>query len=687
MHAYRIRSRATSVGLAALLLLAACSDEGLTSDPTNPFDNGAGYDGAGYGSDTTEPEADIPLIGDPDGGTKPDGTAPVDVKVDIQTPVGACELEFTEATGDDGQACKGTSECNMTLFFSGSRSVKARYLCDGAPVASGLLQFDLIGAEANTTLEALPNAAYTDEDGTAATTVNVANNNVGLYELRVSPGDGSDAQPISYFFSVESKIGPPLTVKFNPLYDKTQVKFDKLETTIYKHTETNKYECASIDPVEAIPPGGLGLPKATKVEESVVAPSLPKLDVELHQKWTVVVLGKTNGTPGALRVVGCNDQDGKVEFAKSTIVTVELNAVPPDYTGEYAVTAYLDLTSALPPNIKLIFDVIFGLFESPTGGLLMLVCKLDGNSLDSICDLVFADSDNPKIGEWGSFGEIIVKTADAILIGLIEKSPIGKDVFHTGKDLGEILQHLELHSRIIMSPLPPKKKAVPDSQGWFTEDQCSQTWDEITFTWTLNSGCNPNDPGCGQQNFNFNQFSKGALTATFEAQVTPGFYDMNVYDHAVNLQYGALLNEIIKQLLLPAVFGNGSDGFAKIDTYEEVIQTFLCGKEGMVPGQDCCQIFADNIGVDAINGTLKTACKSLIPLGVSYLEGLLTGLDLDIPNMHLATAEPCKLYDVDADGRIDAWGKVDKPCIWALDLEVFGFTASFDAEFFAVRKN
>lgn len=678
-------SRATLIGLA--LVLAACGDEGLTSDPNNPFDNpGAGYDGSSYGSDVAQ-EGDVPLVGEQDGGKKPDGGGQVEPPEDIKTPEGSCVLEFVEVTGDDGQPCKGTSACNLTLFFSGSRSVKVRYLCDDAPVTSGLVLFDLIGEEALTTLEALPNAGYTDADGTVSTTVNVANNNAGLFELRVTPGDGSDAEPISYYLSVESKIGPPLTVKFNPLYDKTQVKFDKLETTIYKHTDSNKYECATIDPVEAIPAGGLGLPKATKVEESVVAPTLPKLDVELHQKWTVVVLGKTNGTPGALRVVGCNDTDGKVEFAKSTIVTVDLNAVPPDYTGEYEVTAFLDLTSALPPNIKLIFDVIFGLFQSPTGGLLMLVCSLDGDSLDTICEIVFADADNPKLGEWGSFGEIIVKTADALLLGLIEKNPIAKDIFHTGKDLGQILQHLEFHSRIIMKPLPPKKKAVPNTQGWFTTDQCSQTWDEITFTWTLNSGCNPNDPGCGQQIFNFNQFSKGALTATFEAQVTPTFYDMNVYDHAVNLQYGALLNEIIKQLLLPAVFGNGSDGFPKIDTYEEVIQTFLCGKEGMMPGKNCCQIFADNMDIDAIKGTLKTACQSLIPLGVSYLEGLLTGLDVDVENMHLSTAVPCKLYDVDADGRIDAWGTVDKPCYWALDLEVFGFTASFDAEFFAIRKN
>ena len=684
MHVTRTRS----LGLIGLFLFAACGDEGLNGDPSNPFeDPGAGYDGASYGSDTAGPTGDAPIVGQPDTGSKPDAGS-VDTAEpphDIVTPTGACTLEFTEATGDDGAACKGASECNLTLFFSGSRSVKVRYLCDGAPLASGLVQFDLIGNEANSTLEALPNAVYTDADGTAATTVNVANNNAGLFELRASPGDGSDAQPISYMFSVESKIGPPLTVKFNPLYDPTQVKFDKIETTIYKHTDANKYECAGIDPTETMPSGGVGLPKVSKIEESVVAPSLPKLDTELHQKWTVVAVGKT--TAGAMRIVGCNDQDAKVEFAKSTIVTVDMNAVPPDYTGEYAATAYLDLTSALPPNIKLIFDVIFGLFESPTGGLMLLVCKLDGNSLDSICEIVFDDPDNPVIGEWGSFGEIIVTTADAILIGLLDKNPIAKDIFHTGKDLGEILQHLELHSRIIMKALPPKKKAVPDSQGWFTEDQCSQVWDEITFTWTLNAGCNPNDPGCGQQNFNFNQFSNGVLSATFEAQVTPTFYDMNIYEHSVNLKYGALLNEVIKQLLLPAVFGDGSDGFPKIDSYEEVIQTFLCGKEGMMPGQDCCQIFADNIGVGAIEGTLKTACKSLIPLGVSYLEGLLLGLDLDVNNLHLKTAEPCKLYDVDADGKIDSFGKADKPCYWALELEVFGFTAAFDAEFFAVRKN
>ena len=77
----------------------------------------------------------------------------------------------------------------------------------------------------------------------------------------------------------------------------------------------------------------------------------------------------------------------------------------------------------------------------------------------------------------------------------------------------------------------------------------------------------------------------GGRNQLVEAQVSPSFYDMNIFPHSVNFKYGALLNAILKTFLLPAVFRDGSDGYPKIDEYDEVIQTFMCGKEGLLPSR------------------------------------------------------------------------------------------------------
>ena len=708
MHAIWARRFAKIASSTSILLmlglasLTACGDDGLTEAPQeNPFDdNDPTYDGTTTGTDaSTNTGADVPVVEQPDGKTKPDTTTVPDPDTSVQ-PTGPYVLEFVEDTGDDGVACKGEDTCSLTLFFNGSRKVRVRYLQDGAPLKDGLVTFDLVGADAQSALSVNPTAAYADGDGVAETTVDVANNTAGTFEVRVTAGDEHKPQPISYFITVESKVGPPLTITFNPMYDKTKTKFSKIETLLFKHTENKAYECTDpkLDPVDP-PDSGiysatLGPAPVSKVEESVVVPALPGLEKDLHQKYTVIAMGKTSGDPALIKVVGCNDADGNVEFGQPRIVTVDLYPVPPNYEGTFEVTTYLDLTSALPPNIKNIFDILFGLFESPTGGIMKLACTLGGGALDSICGYVFADPDNPVIGEWAEpFGSIIVQIVDGIIVGLIESTELGKSIFYTGKDLGQLLQHLELHSFITISPIEPKKKAFPDKDGFFTADQCSQEWTDITVKWSLNAGCDPSEPGCGQKNFNFNVLddTNKIVSAKFEAQVTPTYYDLNIFTHSVNFKYGALLNAIIKQMLLPAVFGDGSDGYAPVDSYEGAIGSLLCGKENNWDMATCCAAFADKIasgGAGAIKGTVEMGCTMLIPLGAGYLEGMLTGLDLDVDNMKMQTAQACKLYDEDkkgkVDGRISRFGTAEDPCHWTIDLELFGFKASFDAEFFAL---
>lgn len=689
MRMWQILGRTACVTMLAVSLLA-CGSDSSSQTGGSPFDNnGSGFTGGGF--DTTDDDA--PQLPDNPRGAKPDVTEPIE-ETDTGT-VGSTTafLEFVEATGDDGQPCAGEPKCGVKVFFNGDRNLNVRYVRDGVPVASGLVTFSPVGSEAESVLSVKPNAAYTESDGTAATKLEVVSNIPSTYEIRVNAGDDPTVVPISFVVQVESKLGPPLIVKFDPQYDKNAVKFAKIETTLWKHKPGQSFSCSSLDLTGELPSGGLGLPKVQKVDQVIEVPTLLGLADEGKQQYTAIALGKTN--EGGIRVAGCNDTDAALEYGKSKTVTIALYEVPPDYTGPFEVTTFLDLTSALPPSVQEILGIVFGLFESPAGGLALIACALQEeiSALESLCGYVFADTDNPEIGEWApGFAGIIIEVVDGLLIGLIESTTIGKAIFYTGKDIGQILTDLELHSVIEMLPKPgtAMKKAMPDQDGFFSKEQCLQEWTEVVVKWTLNAGCDPADPSCGYYLFNFAEFSsKPVVVSSFEANVSPTFYDLNISPHSVNFQYGALLNAVIKKFMLPAIFGDGKDGYPKVDEYDEVLKVFMCGKEGLLPQNDCCQMFADDIagsGGGAIASTIKLACNGLIDLGVGFLEQQLTGLDLDVDNLTMQTASPCKLYDVDEDGRIDNWGKVTEPCMWNMTLNLFGLNAQFDAEFYAVRK-
>ncbi len=690
-----------SFGLAAAMSFeVACSGDstsGASGQPNAPFGGGTPDAGVYENPDTG-------AFVKPDGGPPPeaDAGAPRDTAPTPDASNATEWLEFsTPETGDDGHKCTGEPQCTVEINFNSDRTVAVRYMRqeEGAqptPVQGGLVRFTWLEQDAGSHLSLSANAVYTDDQGIAQTKIEVTDNTEATYHL-VAQAENDAVQPIQFVVRITSKLGPPLIIEFEPHYDKAKVKFKKVDILLYKHAGDQQFPCGNMELVGKLPSATIQLPSvlSNKVDDPVQVTDLPDLDKDKQQAWTIVALGVTD--KGAVRVAGCNDADAQVSVGVSTTAVVPLDEMPPDYTGVYDVTTFLDLTSALPDNVKAVTDIIFALFQSPAGGLALLACyvgdKADVGVLQDLCGFVFANPQDPQIGEWDSAtANAIIDAVDALIQGLIAKNQTASQIFYTGKDIADILTGLELHGVIEMKPLPGKTKCVPDDAGMFTEEQCSQTWDEIAFQWTLNAGCPPADPSCGQYTLNFDQFSNTPLaTSHFAARVDPTFFDMNVFAHGVNFKYGALLNAIIKEFLLPAVFGDGSDGYPKIDNYEDAIKTFMCGKEGLLPENDCCQMFADGVtnnGGGFLADTVKAACKSLPSLAAGFIEGQLTGLDLDTENLLVSTPadQPCKLYDDDSDGRIDSWGRKTEMCKWQLHLEILGLSADFDADFYAIRE-
>lgn len=689
--------------LAAVAVLSlgtvACSDSGSDTDSfgnQDPFQGANNPDTSFPDIEQGEPDTDIeeskPDTDEPDVEEEPDTPEETDTP---EEPDGEAQepgvLIFGLEEGDDGEECDEATECSVELNFGGDRQLFVRYEIEGEPVEGALIRFSLIGDDAQETLSAIPNAAFTDINGEAVTKIAVEENNSGTYQLDVTVDDDDEVETISWIIEVVSKAGPALTVRFAPQYE-GEVAFDEIETTIYKKELEGAYACDTIELLGKLPNGGIGLPIVTSINGEVVLSTLPDLDEEFNQEYTIVALGKT--TNGAVRIAGCNDEDGAVEWGDSTTVIVDMYAQPPDYTGCYNVTTKLDLTSALPSEVKEILDILFGLFESPTGGLALLACQF-GDSvsvLEDLCGYVFANPEDPVIGEWDStYANIIIEVVDGLILDLIDDEPLAADIFYTGQDITDILTALELRSVIEMKPLPGSGAtiAIPDENGFFNSAQCEQTWNTVAFQWTLDSGCPPGDPDCGWIELNFNQFTNATLAkSSFSAEVSPTWYDMNVNNHSINFKYGALLNTIIKTYILPAIFGDGSDGSPKIDEYDEVILSLMCGVDGVTDQAACCETFAVSIagaGGGFISDTIELACNAVVPLGSAFIEDQLVDLDLNDENMTLETMESCKLIDADENGVIDNWGSSGSPCKWDLTLDLFGTTVEFDAEFWAVR--
>lgn len=671
--------------LLSLSAVVGCSEEGVTNSETPPYSPFAGQQAQRTPDNTIDSDAST--------GQKPDTESGFSGGEESGEGGPSGQLAFQLETGDDGEPCGGEPTCSVEVTFLSDRDLTVGYSVDGEPTQSALLSFDWVEEEAPNFLELDKNKVYTDLEGWATVQATVLQNQPGVFHLQVSLEDDPSVIPITYEVVVSSKLGAPLIITFVENYDAVTTQFSSIETTLFRQTEEDPFLCDQFDLTEKIPAGGIGLPPVDEVTDTIEVPTLPGLDADGEQDYTAVAIGTT--LQGALVVVGCNDTDGHVVVGTSAVVPITLSPVPPDYTGVYEITTSLDLLSFLPDEVEQILDSIFALFESPTGGIAMLACTLGGgtSALNDFCSFIFADPQNPQIGEWGAvYADLIIQVVDAIVIGLISGNELASDIFYTGKDLTDLLTNLELHSEIELRPVPDsgKTKAMPDEMGYFTEEQASQIWTEIAFKWTLNAGCDPMDDTCGAYVFNFAQFSSQEVAiSSFEAQVSPGFYDMNIFPHSVNFKYGALLNAILKTFLLPAVFGDGTDGYPKIDEYDEVIKSFMCGKEGLLPQNDCCEIFAANIsnnGGAIISNTLEAACDSLVPLGAAYLEALLVDLDTDVENLTLETLEPCTLIDVDEDGVIDNWGSATEPCYWNLELSLFGANAIFDASFYGVRK-
>ncbi len=580
---------------------------------------------------------------------------------------------------------KESEEFDADLMMAGSqiRSVPVYYRdCEGDD-ADRLVTFELIDGSDFCELKVAND--YTDEDGIALGSVG-SKTRTGYCHIKACAADLEDVcVTISVF--VKPKGIPPLKIDFEPYDGNYVLKLNAVKVRLIRQTETEKIMCADIDP-RNMPNGTIDSGWAS-LNEVVLFTSLPGLEQDVSQDYTVVAMAfefeNDERESNPLRAWSCDDSRGHVEFGDMTMLTMKLWDITPRIGGAWNIDSNFDLTSGLPDTVDKILDVLIGLFTSPTGQVLLLMCDeqiIGLNIGNDICGYIFADAENPKLGEYGTVGSFVVGIIDAIIENLLinncpyEDDPnLCKNIYFTGKDVGAILQKFRIKSTMNCDVEPRMDWSNPEAGAIISSGDCSETWHTVVFRWSLGKECDPADDECGAMSFSLAAIPGMGKTiyADISGAVLDGQY-LQIDSHAVNLKYGALINFALEKILLPQVFGDGSDGMPAVDSYEKLIGSLLGGRQ-CLSTMSCCEDF-DNTLTQKYTwlpaGLAKGACDALIDVAVSYMRDQLNGLDGDSGNFKIGTpiGDPALLIDNNDDMHFDNIGNKMDLCNWDANLTI-----------------
>jgi len=592
-------------------------------------------------------------------------------------------LSFVLETGDTGKPCKDQPLCDLILSYNSDKTLEVQLTQCGNPLVQQQITWEIINDKLSIgTLDA--QFTYTDDKGIATNRIRVKDK-IGQFQVKVCAKGSSDVSCLYYNIAVAPKGIAPLTVAFAPY---TGMYFlDMAKVLLFKQDKTGKPKCSDLT-VGNLPTATLQSPDIS-ITQTAVFSELPDLETEKVQTYTIVGLA-WQGT-GKPQAYACDDEKGRVEWGTPTHVELNLIDLLPALKGSYDITSTFDLVSGLPPNVANVVYAVVGFFQNPSAQLMLLICKAGGATLEDFCGYLFTDPQNPDINQLTSTGDIVFQILNAVLVGILQQNcPYEDDpslctkIYWTGKDISDILTKFQMLSTFTFS-------LEPDDNGYLPSSACSERWHTVRIRWTLGLDCPPNDDTCGWRNIPLGGSGlPDVITGNFEANVFVQDAQpvIEIKPHVLLLKYGALVNFAIEKLLLPQIFGDGSDGLPAVDSYEAMIGSLLAGRECLVTN-DCCSRFAEDVTQQAYGLTknfVEGACQALIQTGSQYLRQQLTSLDTETGNFTIGTKQPCALFDTNKDMKIDAFGKKDNQCVWDARLIVGGTTYSPNGTFYGRAK-
>lgn len=659
--------------LAGLWLTAGCSDT-VT---------GGGYMFADALQDTNPYQ-----FGDADAGkdaaaeTQDDGSVAQDVD-----PTAKGQLQYAIVNDDFGGKCE--TACALLVNQNGLRPLPVKYLKGGVPVEGAIVEFSL--ADPQTTLGDLQaNNVPTDGDGKASADIKVGPAQ-GTFTVVAKVPDDPEAGALEFEIHVASKAKGPFSVTLHYAGAKFISEFGvvKVRLTTQKAGEP---ACKSIDLGGALPTAAWESPPALKWDKPW-SPTYTNFPTWVQQqggevKFTVIgIAALKSGSPPLAG--GCIDTGATVTWNAVTktlegdSVYIDVSDIPPRLAGTYDLHTFINLVSILPDPVENVITAILDIVQDPVAGLLSLVCKLGGSSLDSLCKNIFDDPKNPSINNLAQpFGGIIVKFLDGILLSFLPDSV--KTGLNAGGDVAEILQNMEMVGTIEL-------KQEPDNTGFLAKEFTREEWTKVIYKWTLGKACDPKDEACGKDELNLGAFGNGGnIVGQFDLWRDGLKSEIKIGLHGLTIKWGALVNHLLKNVVLPTLTNDPKYPTVKIDTYEELIKSLLAGKACLIK-DTCCEEFAASIYKKTTllpQSTLTGACEMMITVGVKFLEDQLISLDVESgdPSKNsglLLATDKCAIFEVNDDQQVDSLGMKTSPCTWDMTVTIGGNPTAIKSTFYA----
>jgi hypothetical protein len=689
-----LRTAGGCLAVALAVLATACGD---TTVQGNVVGTGAGgwdgfvigdgnsYDAKGIGLDSQDGQAS--------GGGGGDSTAGEDAPV-------ANLLTFAHDQDDFGGVCD--TLCALKLNQNGTRKIGLRYFVAGKPAAEGIaVEFKLLD-EANKTGELLTANVFTDAKGEAWAEVK-SGTQIGKFSVLGRVPDDPDAGQLQFDLTVVSKAKGPLTITPHYVGNKLLAELGAVQVRLVKQV-AGEPACSKLDLGDTLPAAAWTSPnlkwdKPWALTFSSLAGWVQKeAGPDGTVSFTVIGLAypASGGNSSKQVAGGCLDTGVTVKIGPSGVVegdsiVLDYKDLPPRLKGTYDLVTRIDLLSVLPDTAELVVKTIFDVLSDPIAGLLGLACKLSnqsgGNSLATLCKTVFNDPAQPSISDLSTFGDIITKFLNAIILSYLP--PQVQQALGTAGDLNKILTNLEMGGVI-------EVKAEPDAAGFVPAAQTKENWTTVTYKWSLGQACSAQDPNCGKKTFNIEAFQSEAIVGQFDLWRNEIKSTVKVGKHSLKIKWGALVNYIVQKQLLPALTADKNNPNAPVvDSYAKLIKSLMAGKQCLVK-DTCCGDFAKQLSSKQSflgEAFLTSTCELLVTFGTTFLEGQLTALDANSgdPTKNsglLLGVNECPVFETNQDQLIDLWGgaMTKDQCKWDMTITIAGKPQPITSTFYATRQ-
>jgi hypothetical protein len=572
-----------------------------------------------------------------------------------QPPTGANKLTFAKPVGSNGQPC--STQCTELVAPASTVLLEVDYRTSAnTPISNAAIVFNTT-ATVNTAFLS-DSVVYTNQSGRAFVQLTAGAEASGTTTVTAQPLNDAQAGTLTFFIEFSQPAAPVLTVTHNYFGTKP---ITSLEVRLF-YQQNGFPTCADVNPdSNTVLPTPAKTAGPIAIGQPATFTDLPGLQAGITQQWTVQLIGPPGAVPVA---VGCT-AGVVVTHGQSQQITISVGDLPLRFKGSYAITTDMNMYDNLPSSGADAINTFLQVLTDPGTLVLIQTCDNASGITGTLCGLLLSNGQPSGIGL--SLATLVNDKA-----ALIIQQQIGADGPTAAQHLVDMLKQMQLSSTITFQAEPVDSMQGGQSTA-FPAGMSTEVWETATINWTLGKQCNPNDPNCGLETVPLASVYGSTPQAAFDASVNQS-NGLSIAKHTVPLMtYGQLVNYVVEKKVVPHLFGDGTDGFPKVDTYENVAAIIL-GSKGCIPNYDqCCEEFKTKASAFSIPsfllGTVKSVCLSSIPGVAGWMRNKMLALSAPL-TIGTYPNTPCQAVDTTGDRNVNTLGSVQQKCQWEATFQM-----------------